>query len=43
MEAGALQLCWGKVTTEGSQAKAEPDAHGDPGPTHAPSSCAVAA
>lgn len=25
---GALQLCWGKVTTEGSQAKAEPDAHG---------------
>lgn len=38
---GALQLCQGKVTTEGSQAKAEPDTYGDPGPTRARSSCAA--
>lgn len=38
---GALQLCQGKVTAEGSQAKAEPDTHGDLGPTRAQSSCAV--
>ena len=32
---GALQLCLGKVTAEGSQAKTEPDRHGDPGPAGA--------
>lgn len=39
--AGALQLCLGKVTAEGSPAKTQPDRHGDPGPSRARSSCAV--